>query len=59
MKYTTVTVRVGEHKLQEEQVYVVEVGVTAEQILTGDDTGVICLCLVPEMAEQIAHRLSE
>lgn len=42
----------------ETQTYVVESQVTAQQILGGDDSGVVCLCLMPGMAEVLATRLN-
>lgn len=42
----------------ETQTYVCEAHVTTQQILSGDDSGVVCLCLMPEMAPVIAGRLN-
>lgn len=42
----------------ETQYYVAEESVTAKQILSGDDSGVVCLVLQPEKAGQIAELLN-
>lgn len=42
----------------ERQVYVTEANVTEEQILGGDDTGVVCLLIDESLAELIVARLN-
>lgn len=59
MSYKTLTVRVGDHQLQEEQVYVVEYWVTAEHVLKGEDRGVVCLCIMTDQAARIANSLNQ
>lgn len=58
MNYKTITIGTELGDYQEAQTYVVEDAVTAEQIIKGDDTGVICLCIQQEAAEKIASLLS-
>lgn len=42
----------------EDQVYVVESTVTETQVISGDSSGVVCLCLMPSMAERICAALN-
>lgn len=56
--YTTVTIVNGEGADRHVQEYVTLVGVTAEQIRSGDDTGVICLSLQPGYAAILAGLLN-
>lgn len=58
MTYKTITIGTELGEFAEAQTYVVEDAVSEEQILRGDDTGVVCLCIQPEMANQIAACLN-
>lgn len=42
----------------ETQVYLAKEEVTAEQIMSGDDTGVVCLCVDPSMADALLSALN-
>ncbi|MEN5275822.1 hypothetical protein ABE527_02620 [Brucella sp. TWI432] len=58
MAYKKITVRFGQNEFQEDQIYVVEDGVTEEQILKGDDTGVVCLCIA-DLADTLVECLNQ
>lgn len=42
----------------ETQVYLTKQEVTAEQIMSGDDAGVVCLCVDSSMADQLLDALN-
>lgn len=58
-KYTTVMIEVGEGDNRHIQQYVTLVGVTEEQIRSGNDIGLICLCLAQGYADTLADLLND
>lgn len=44
--------------IAETQIYIVEGWVTGEALIAGDDRGVVCLCLMPEMAPLLVKILN-
>lgn len=43
----------------ETQTYIATEDVTPEQIMKGDDTGVVCLCVDPSMADHLLSALNQ
>lgn len=58
-RYTTLTIESGEGEHRHRQEYVTLVGVTEEQIRSGDDFGVICLSLKAGYAAVLADLLND
>ncbi len=58
-EHKTLTIETGKGDDRHIQEYVTLVGVTEEQIRSGDDTGVICLCLAPGYAAILADLLND
>lgn len=57
--YHVVTVKIHQGTSDaEDLVYVAEASVTADHILSGNDEGVVCLCLMSDKAQLIAQALS-
>lgn len=56
-KYKTLSIRVP-GPYSETQVYIAEESVTEEQVLGGEDDGIVCLCLMPDKAELISALLN-
>lgn len=58
-KYKKIEINFAQDHGGETQVYLAEQRVTAEQIMSGDDAGVVCLCVDVAMADQLLGALNE
>lgn len=57
--FKKIVVRLSDCEGAHDQIYIAAPEVTEEQIMLGDDTGVLCLCLTDAAAEQILLALNE
>lgn len=57
-RYKKLEIHFAQDMGAETQVYLTEQKVTAEQILSGDDNGVVCLCVDLSMADQLLSALN-
>ena len=57
-RYKKIEIHFAQDHGGETQVYLAEQRVTAEQIRSGDDSGVVCLCVDPSMADQLLGALN-